>query len=134
MEWKNHPEITNYEISSCGQVRHKVFQKIRKQRLDKDGYLRINILHNGKHCTYLVYRLVAKCFLGDSAGLTINHIDGDKINNKKENLEIISSSENTKHAFKKGLVKTSHKCVINGKEFYSKREASRITGIPRNKI
>ena len=49
-----------------------------------------------------IHSAVAKTFLGDKTvdGLVINHIDGDKTNNKLENLEWVTVQENTKHAVK----------------------------------
>lgn len=52
-----------------------------------------------------VHRLVGKTFLDNFRDdWTINHINGDKMDNRIENLECISSSDNSKHAWENGLV------------------------------
>ncbi len=51
-----------------------------------------------------VHRLVAQYFCdGYAEGLVVNHIDGDKTNNRSSNLEWVTRSENDLHAFSLGL-------------------------------
>lgn len=71
-----------------------------------DGYLQVNLRKNGKGSPNLVHRLIAKTFL-NCIKEEVNHIDGNKKNNKLENLELNTRSQNIKHAFKTGL--RSHK-------------------------
>lgn len=100
----------NYYITSDGKVFNKFFKPL-KQHLDKDGYLRVrltDITKNkiDKRVFKSVHRLVYKCFtinLDNFDNLTINHIDGNKTNNNLYNLELITRSENNKHAYKTGL-------------------------------
>jgi len=55
-----------------------------------------------------VHKLVASKYLGDCPdGKEISHRDGNKWNNKCENLEWITASDNSKHAYETGLI--SHK-------------------------
>lgn len=64
-------------------------------------------LINGKKKTYRAHRLVLMAFkpADNMENLEVNHIDGNKKNNKLENLEWCTSSENQIHAFKTGLNK-----------------------------
>ncbi len=64
------------------------------------GYLRVKFAGR-LHC---VHRLVAVAFLGPvPAGKEVNHKDGDKLNNRPENLEYVTRSQNMLHANEKGL-------------------------------
>lgn len=65
---------------------------------------RVDLWKDGKVKTFLVARLVAMTFLPVPYGkLTVNHIDGDTTNNRADNLEWVTSSENNKHGFETGL-------------------------------
>lgn len=69
-----------------------------------NGYVGVRL--NKK--SYLVHRLVAQAFLGldPSTNLQVNHINGDKMNNNVNNLEIVTPSENVIHAYKYRLNKS----------------------------
>lgn len=54
---------------------------------------------------YLVHRLVASAYLGKIDGLTINHKDGNKVNNLVDNLEIVTMKQNIHHAWDNNLSK-----------------------------
>lgn len=71
----------------------------------KIGY-RVTLWVNKKPHDYLVARLVASTFLGVpiNTRLTVNHINGDRLDNRIENLEWITLSQNVKYAFEKGQV------------------------------
>lgn len=62
---------------------------------------------DGKKRTFRVHRLVMMAFkpVENMDELEVNHLDGNKKNNKLENLEWCTTSENQKHAFKTGLQK-----------------------------
>jgi hypothetical protein len=98
-EWKVIGKATNYEVSSYGQVRNKNTNKILKQTLI-NGYYSIGLRANNKTVTSFLHRLVAIEFLvcPDNT-FVVNHKDGCKTNNNVENLEWISQSDNSKHAY-----------------------------------
>jgi len=57
------------------------------------GYKMVRLTINGKRKGYAIHRLVAQTFLDNSKNLPIvNHKDGDKTNNKVENLEWVTQS------------------------------------------
>ena len=70
------------------------------QFLNPSGYLRSHLNKIGVQ----IHTLVAKYFLGERPnGLVVNHIDGNKLNNKPSNLEYVTIAENIHHSIKMGL-------------------------------
>lgn len=110
-----------YEVSCQGNVRsldRVVLQKnkfnllskrvykgrILKTRVGKQGYPYLHLSKGGIRKTFKVHRLVAEHFIPNLEGKPeVNHIDGNKTNNSKSNLEWCTSSENKRHAHKTGL-------------------------------
>lgn|GEM_PF-6947549 len=96
-----------YDISDYGRVRASLTCRVGGSRpgrvlfqsRDTKGYPQV-IIYCGKPHTIKVHRLVATAFLGERGDLTVNHIDGDKTNNKVTNLEYVSNVENTRHALR----------------------------------
>lgn len=95
-----------YQVSSAGKVRSiRYGLKVLKQRIKKTGYVDVNFSVNGVRKVFLVHRLVAETFLGKPKNKEVNHIDGNKLNNRLENLNWVTHSENIKHAYDSGLFK-----------------------------
>jgi hypothetical protein len=68
---------------------------------------RVSLWKNGKVKDWLVARLVAMTFLGTPPeGFTVNHKDGNRLNNAVENLEWLSLGDNIRHGFATGLYPT----------------------------
>ena len=93
---------------------------------------RVNLWKDGVETTQLVSRLVAMSFLpAPYEKLTVNHKNGNPMDNRVENLEWCSLQENIKHAYDTGLQRASQKAVVltstDGHElrFVSMAEASR---------
>lgn len=94
--WKDIPNYEGlYEVSNFGNV-YSVRKKIRLKPGDNGyGYLSVVLCKNGIQTNYKVHRLVMLAFIGEPpAGCEVNHIDGNKSNNRLDNLEYITSSEN----------------------------------------
>ena len=83
----------------------KFERKEKAQRRDKYGYFRVSLSKEGTVKAISVHRIVAMTFIEGNEKLTVNHKDGNKLNNHYSNLEFISSVENLKHAHRIGLSK-----------------------------
>ena len=102
-KWMQYKDTT-YMISNLGRVLNNKTNNIMKGKITKDGYKEYCLTIQGKKKSYLAHRLVYMIFneLDETSetlqNKVINHIDGDKLNNKLENLELISQSENVMKA------------------------------------
>lgn len=105
---------------------------LRNPRVDRYGYLRLNCVLGKRRITVAVHRVVAEVFLGIVEGMTVNHRNGNKLDNHIENLEYLTSEENTSHSFKYGMREFCHPVVVDGITYYSRREMERKTGISRH--
>lgn len=90
------------------------------------GYGRITLCHDGKRPLVFVHRLVAEAFLPKVEGKEcVNHKDGDKRNNRIDNLEWVTHAENHKHAYQIG--RKGSNCNKNGRVSGSKNSMSKLT-------
>ena len=88
--WKECTINNNYLISNNGDVKHKITNKILKQKLDKDNYLSVGLSMGarGQRKTVMVHRLVAEAFIPNPDNLPwVQHKDGNTIDNHVDNLE-----------------------------------------------
>lgn len=91
---------TRYDVSSHGRVRNRDTQHILSTPCNAYDYPCISLRVDGKGHSTVVHRLVAHAFIGDTTDLVVNHIDGNKQNNKVGNLEIVSQKDNAIHSAK----------------------------------
>ena len=97
-EWRNTVQDEYYLVSNEGRVKHD--GRLLSGSIHKDGYIFVNI--RGKK--YAKHRVVAEAFIPNPDNKPyVNHIDGNKQNNKVENLEWCTQSENIIHAYANGL-------------------------------
>ncbi|HFK8175729.1 TPA: NUMOD3 domain-containing DNA-binding protein [Clostridium perfringens] len=137
-----------YQISNLGRVKAleridsrglRRKEKILKYNNTKNGYLEAVLCKNGKTKHITVHRLVAIHFIENINNLPIvNHIDGNKQNNKVDNLEWCTYSYNVKHAFRTGLAKitdeTREKMSNAHKGEKSSNYNKKLSDLTRNKI
>lgn len=99
--WK---DVKNYEgiyqVSNFGRVKsfNKVKAKILKCSLTDAGYYRVNLHKNGKQRNFKIHQLVAISFLNHTPNghkVVVDHIDNNPLNNKLENLQLITNRENS---------------------------------------
>ena len=139
-----------YQVSNEGRVRtHKEKittkkdgtkrhwqQRVLKQKKCKNDCLRVTLWKDGKPKDFLVARLVGDAFLEQlrDTNMTINHIDGNRLNNFSSNLEWVTRAENIRLAFETGLMTTQIAIRITNKEtkevkyFRSMAKASEFLG------
>lgn len=116
--WKNLKGYENqYKISNFGILKRKEKTNIDKRATRKiipehivkgtvynngKGYIMINLPENTRK---LIHRLVAETFIPNPENKPqVNHIDGNKLNNRVDNLEWVTAKENVHHAIRTGLV------------------------------
>lgn len=79
-------------------------EKFLVPRIDRYGYVKVSLYQNGliKHTT--LHRIVAEAFIKNPLNKKeVNHIDGNKLNNRAVNLEWVTNRENIIHAERNGL-------------------------------
>lgn len=134
-------EYPGYSVTKDGEI----YSDRRDKKLAKTkiaGYYCVNITIGGKCTSKSVHRLVAKAFLKNPGNLpTVNHKDGNGLNNHADNLEWMSHKDQTKHAYDNNLITLTKRGVcqytIDYKyidTFESLKEAAINTGIERRLI
>lgn len=121
--WKPILGYSNYFISSHGRVkryveRYNSYYLLTQTKNPENGRMYVAITQDGKRKTFLVYRLVAHAFVGgfSEENNTVNHIDGNVENNRADNLEWVSQSENNKHSYDV-LGRKKVTCGVNGRKY-----------------
>ena len=118
-----------YEVSNTAEVRRvkksngATVGRLLTKTLDKQsGYLKVGLWKNNVGRTHCVHRLVAVAFVEGDHSLSVNHIDGNKLNNAPKNLEFITLAENTRHQHETGLMNpaTQYKCTKVPPEDYER--------------
>lgn len=127
--WKAIPisTLSDYEVSDEGAIRHKKYKKKIKFGNIR-GHLSFRYKSTKGEGNFLVHRLVALAFIPNPKNLPIvNHINGDRGDNRKENLEWTNNVDNVIHGLLRRTGKTKSKyhkikALYNSKEWSSAEE------------
>ena len=118
-----------YQVSNYGRVKSFWFwnnsdnqrhyrEKIIKPKISpKDKCSRIELWRGGKHETLLVYRLELCAFTNKPYDyeMTVNHKDGNRLNNNLDNLEWLSRADNIRYGFDNGQYPTCKRIIVKDK-------------------
>ncbi len=145
--WKDIPNYNGYQASSLGRIRtHNKITYTKKHgfRCWKDrilkfkpstnskhtdnigGGYRISLWKDGKCKDFLVARLIATTFLENliNTKMTVNHKNGNRLDNRVENLEWMTLADNIKYGFENGQYKQHKTILYNDNKKYEFRSIS----------
>ncbi len=134
--WKEIPDFGGrFQVSSDGLVRSlpdiaengRIYGgKVLKSNICVKGYEQIALHWNGAVRYTSAHRLVAEAFILNSEGKPeVNHINGIKLDNRVENLEWVTSSENQKHRYR--VLKKTNK--QKGRTGYLCKNSKTVRGV-----
>jgi DNA-binding CsgD family transcriptional regulator len=146
--WKDVPNYEGlYRVSDLGRVKSLKWgkEKILKPGDNDRGYLRVVLFKEREGKRFFIHRLIMLAFVGES-DLQVNHKNGIKTDNRLDNLEYCTRSENLQHAYDTGLrlkgekhpaSKLTRACaerIKYGHQGMTQQEIANIYGIARSLV
>ena len=126
--------FTRYEVSNLGRVRNARTGLVLRPRKSAHGYRKVSLFYKGQSKECYIHYLVATAFVeGWREGLEVNHKNGVKTDNRAENLEWVTRSENHQHAHDVLLLDVKPVALLDERGhlqyvFNSSRACSRMMG------
>lgn len=139
-EWRDVKDYQGkYQVSNLGRIKSLNYNKTKKEKIlieveNGKGYKTVLLSKNGKKIRFYVHRLVYTAFVGViTDGYQIDHINNNKTDNRLQNLQLLTSSENNKKRYidnpnyknNGGRAKIKIKCLNNNVIYNSINDASR---------
>ncbi|MGB5637215.1 MAG: NUMOD4 domain-containing protein [Waterburya sp.] len=132
-----------YQVSNYGNVKsldrvikektgktQTLKSRILKPRTNPSGYYYVGLRKNGTRATFAIHQLLAQAFIPNPNNKkTVNHIDGNKLNNSVSNLEWTTYSENLEHAYKTGLRRAVKPSEVASKNYKRKLAEQQVREI-----
>jgi len=88
--------------SDDGEIYSYYTDRLLGQHEGTGGYLFVRLYKDGKYYNRRVHRLIAETFLDREDGMVVNHKNSNRRDNRPENLEWVTPSDNVKHSYKEG--------------------------------
>lgn len=139
--WKDIPGYEGYyQASTLGRIKSlervevtiigspkPIKERILKPSIGTTGYYFLNLCKNRIPKLWKVHRIIGLTFLPkpDSYNV-INHIDGNKLNNKINNLEWCTQAMNNNHSHKMGLIKNPPRGELHSMAKLTNSQANEI--------
>ena len=145
-EWRPVPELPMYEVSDMGRVRsnrnprHPGAIMAVAVSEEKNGYknVHLSLWDSGRKRQYRLSRLVWEIFRGAiPPGYHVDHIDNNQLNNRLENLQLLTLADNNRKRWRDnpgmkshgGVARKKVRCLETGTIYASLREAARTIGV-----
>lgn len=105
--WEDIKGYNAYQVSDRGRIKSHNGRWSKKSKILKPvdnsyGYKRVTLVKGGEKKNVYIHRIVAETFIPNpNRKRCINHKDGNKSNNRSDNIEWCTHQENTEHMYKK---------------------------------